>query len=92
MSHQATVEDVEDVNDYASCNEPQDDNGPINDSDDDATPETGGSKKKGKLLKPTTSAKTPRPGMSFHISITLLHVKVVPERRSDCKGATLPTR
>ena len=36
MSHQATVEDVKDVNDHAPCNEPQDNNGPIDDSDDDA--------------------------------------------------------
>jgi hypothetical protein len=42
------------VDDNASVNEPQDGDGPIDDSDDDAAPETQEPKKKGKWLKPPT--------------------------------------
>jgi hypothetical protein len=55
LSHQATIEDIDDEDNNAShtSGESQDNDGPIDDSDDDsAAPETEGSKKKGKWLKP----------------------------------------
>ena len=54
---EAMVNDIED--DSEDNNTPQnehiDNGGPVDDRDDDAVPETGGSKKKGKWLKPPTN-------------------------------------